>query len=98
MSKLRRENHRLRQERLEALPRALQRRLRRSRRGCAPKEIDDPVRFFEFMSAHQGDFPIGVMVHVLGGSVSGSCAWLQNACRARAKALFLRNDTRAARC
>ena len=35
----------------------------------------DPVRVFEFMSAHQAEFPVATMARVLGVSASGFYAW-----------------------
>ncbi|MFC2998257.1 IS3 family transposase [Falsiroseomonas tokyonensis] len=64
LSKLRRENHRLRQER-DILAKA----------GGLVRAGKDPQRVFEFMSAHQAEFPIATMARVLGVSVSGYYAW-----------------------
>ena len=39
------------------------------------RDRHDPVRVFEFMSAHQAVFPVAVMARVLGVSEAGFHAW-----------------------
>jgi hypothetical protein len=66
LTKLRRENHRLRRERNISAKAAAW-----FARGRGPEAIDAPRRVFEFMSAHQAEFPIATLARVLGVSPSG---------------------------
>ena len=65
---LRRENHRLRQER-DILAKAL---VSNAVRSTVRERITNGLRV---MSAHQAEFPIATMARVLGVSVSGYYAW-----------------------
>lgn len=60
--------------------------------GGLVREGQDPVRVFEFMSAHQAEFPIRVMARVLRVSASGYYAWRSRpaSAHAQADALLLR--------
>jgi putative transposase len=48
--------------------------------------IADPVRVFEFMSAHQAVFPVAVMARVLDVSEAGFHAWRRRPISAHAVA------------
>jgi transposase len=66
LTKLRRENHRLRQER-DILAKAAA----WFAPGLSAEGDRRPERVFRFMSTHQAEFPIATMARVLGVSVSG---------------------------
>ena len=48
------------------------------------RDRHDPVRVFEFMSAHQAVFPVAVMARVLGVSEAGFHAWRRRPASAHA--------------